>query len=82
MALWRPRGSWAECWKEEAVDRSPDIVPATVSGIVFHSVSGSVLPGAEVRIAGRSVRTTSDLSGRFELPDMQPGIHRLTFSHP
>jgi len=64
------------------VDRSPDIVPATVSGIVFHSVSGSVLPGAEVRIAGRSVRTTSDLSGRFELPDVQPGMHRLTFSHP
>jgi len=52
------------------VDRSPGIVPATVSGIVFHSVSGSVLPGAEVRIAGRSVRTTSDLSGRFELPDV------------
>jgi hypothetical protein len=35
-----------------------------------------------VRIAGRSVRTTSDLSGRFELPDVQPGMHRLTFSHP
>ena len=72
------------------MDRSPGIVPATVSGIVFHSVSGSVLPGAEVRIAGRSevriagrsVRTTSDLSGRFELPDVQPGMHRLTFSHP
>ena len=64
------------------MDRSPDIVPATVSGIVFHSVSGSVLPGAEVRIAGRSVRTTSDLAGRFELPDVQPGMHLLTFSHP
>jgi len=35
-----------------------------------------------VRIAGRSVRTTSDLSRRFELPDVQPGMHRLTFSHP
>ena len=61
---------------------TPDMVPATVRGIVFDSVSGGVLPGAEVRIAGRSVRTVSDLSGRFELHDVHPGMHRLTFSHP
>ena len=61
---------------------TPDIVPATVSGLVFDSVSGGVLPGAEVRIAGRAARSNSDLSGRFELHDVHPGMHRLTFSHP
>ena len=68
------------------MDRSPDIVPATVSGIVFHSVSGSVLPGAEVRIAGQV--GTDDLgplgalrvarcATRHTPPDVQPPLTRL-----
>ena len=61
---------------------TPDIRPGRVTGLVFDSISGGVLSGAEVRIAGRGWRTQSDLDGRFELEDIGPGQHRLTFSHP
>jgi Carboxypeptidase regulatory-like domain len=60
----------------------PEMAPGTVRGLVYDSVSGGALAGAEVRVAGRGWRTRTDLSGRFELKGVAPGLHRLTFTHP
>ena len=68
------------------MDRSPDIVPPTVSGIVFHSVSGSVLPGSGGKDRGQV--GTDDLgplgalrvarcATRHAPPDVQPPLTRL-----
>lgn len=60
----------------------PDIAPGVVRGTVFDSISAAPLAGAEVRVAGRGLRATTDLWGRFELGSVPPGLHRVTFGHP
>jgi len=75
-------GSRVELAEGDGLMWEPNTPPGTVTGVVFDSVSGGVLAGAEVRIAGRRVRALTNLDGRFELKGVPAGLHRLTFSHP
>lgn len=55
---------------------------AQVTGTVFDSVSAEPLAGAEVFIWNTSLRTDTDVDGRFVLDDVPAGSHRLVFVHP
>jgi hypothetical protein len=68
------------------------VVPATASAQatlagVARDTSGAVLPGVTVEAASpvlieRVRAATTDGAGRYEIPDLRPGIYRLTFTLP
>jgi TonB-dependent receptor len=53
----------------------------TVSGVVLDA-SGKFLEGAEISIAGTSLRTTSEREGVFRLTDVPVGPQTLTITYP
>ncbi len=59
----------------------PDLPFGQVEGLVYDSIEGLPLAGAEVRMAGRGWRAISDEDGRFRLTDVPPGTYRIAFHH-
>lgn len=51
-----------------------------LTGVVADSVSGYPLPGATVFIAGSMMGTVADSAGKFTLPNVPEGAHRLYVS--
>jgi hypothetical protein len=61
---------------------------ASVSGTVFDSIGGSVLPSARIQFvgtagasAGRMYTAQSDSSGRYAVTDLPPGSYLAAFYH-
>lgn len=50
-------------------------------GVAYDSLHGRPLAGAFVGIAGMSVSAVSDSAGRFVLPNVPTGTHRLVMQH-
>ncbi len=65
-----------------AQDASPKEVDTngTVTGVVVEDGRGEPLPGANVRVAGLSTGTTTDLNGRYRIENLDPGTYDLRFS--
>ena len=65
-----------------AQDASPKEVDTngTVTGVVVEDGRGEPLPGANVRVAGSSTGTTTDLNGRYRIENLDPGTYDLRFS--
>lgn len=59
-----------------------DVAWGNVEGVVWDSVSGTGLAGAEVALGGRIRLTRSDAQGRFQLQDVAPGTYWVSFDHP
>ena len=53
---------------------------STLVGTVVDSTTGEALEGAHVFIAASMLGTTTDVRGRFTLPDVPPGAHTLYVS--
>ena len=72
----------------QAINSIRPVGGGTITGIVFDSLSGSPLAGAEVQLVaadnpsllGRSA--TSDFLGRYTLADVPPARYALGFLHP
>lgn len=90
-------GQWRERVVVEAVqEQGSEVIAATgdlvswradvpwggVRGVVWDSVAGRVLAGAEVTLGSRSRVTRSDAEGLFAILDVAPGTYRVGFSHP
>jgi hypothetical protein len=56
--------------------------PGHVAGSVFDSTRAVPLAGADVRIAGTSMRAASDAAGRFRIGNVPAGSYVLTVEHP
>lgn len=63
------------------------IVPAalaqtgSITGVVVDSETGETLIGATVTVPGTEMGITTDLDGRFQLGNMEPGTYELVFSY-
>jgi hypothetical protein len=55
---------------------------ASVSGIVFDSIRGHPMSGAQVGIQGTTLLAVADGDGRFHLDSVPPGTYRMVASHP
>lgn len=55
---------------------------ASVRGLVFDSIRGVPLVGAEVYVSGTSRRARTDEHGRYEMSDLRGGEYALGFLHP
>lgn len=54
----------------------------TVRGVVYDSIVGAPLAGAEVWIERVERTVTTDASGAFVFDRLPPGVHTITFGHP
>ena len=61
---------------------SQDLPVVELRGSVVDSTAAAPLAGAEVRIAGRGWRATTDARGAFSLSNLPPGRYRAVFDHP
>lgn len=66
----------------EEVSWRADVPWGGVRGVVWDSVAGRALAGAEVTLGGRVRVTRSDDEGRFLIPDVAPATYRVAFEHP
>lgn len=57
-------------------------LPPNVEGIVQEVLTGRVLAGVRVQVAGTDLATTTGADGRFSLRDVPPGAQVLHLSHP
>jgi hypothetical protein len=67
------------------VEARQDPQPATIRGFVYDSTTHLPLAGARVAIMGvsdLSLFSDTDETGQFELTDVPPGEHWLSFFHP
>lgn len=64
---------------QNASPRSVD-TDGAVTGVVVDARQGEPLPGANVRVAGTTTGTTTDLNGRYRIDDLAPGTYDLRFS--
>lgn len=68
-----------------AVPASPQLVFADLSGLITDT-SGSAIPGAQIealRVAGGQARTTTaSTKGEWSLPQLTPGLYKLTLKAP
>ncbi len=53
----------------------------TIAGTVLDAESGETIIGANVRLAGTSTGSTTDLEGRYEIRNVQPGTYTVAFSY-
>ena len=54
----------------------------SVAGVVFDSIHGRPLRGAEVIVAGTTVSAVTDPFGRFRIDSLAPGDYQIAFFHP
>ncbi len=52
----------------------------TISGTIMDSWEGTPVPGVAVVLRGSTLGTTTDMSGRYNLPEVPGGNHILIFS--
>jgi len=64
-----------------ATARAQDEGTAKLTGVVFDSTSMQVLAGARVAVLGTHATVDTDADGRFELTDIPPGNHWVSFFH-
>ena len=53
-----------------------------VTGVVRDGVRGLPVPNATVRLRGTGLRATSDSTGHFRIPGVQPGSYAVTLNYP
>ncbi len=53
----------------------------TIHGEVRDSTTGSSLPGATVFLKGTSIGTSTDLNGRYTIPDVPPATYTMQVSY-
>lgn len=56
--------------------------PVVLAGTVLDSVSGAKIAGAAVVLRGTSLSATTDIAGRFRIPDVLPGEYTLDITSP
>jgi outer membrane receptor protein involved in Fe transport len=61
------------------VQAQSEATPGRIAGVVVDQ-KGKSLPGANVSIEGTTTGTTTDLNGRYRLPDLEPGTYDVLFS--
>ena len=54
----------------------------SVAGVVFDSIHGRPLRGAEVMLAGTPISAVTDPFGRFRFDSLAPGEYQVAFFHP
>jgi hypothetical protein len=52
-----------------------DASKSMISGTVTDNITGEPLAGVEVKLMDSDVKLYTDLDGKFEIKDMQPGTH-------
>ncbi|WP_456427857.1 TonB-dependent receptor domain-containing protein [Rhodocaloribacter sp.] len=52
-----------------------------IAGVVVDAETGETLIGANVVLAGTTTGSTTDLDGRYEIPNLAPGLYALQFSY-
>lgn len=55
---------------------------ARIHGVVYDSLNGGPLAGAEIRIEGTELSTTTGADGQYSLDSIPPGDRRLAILHP
>ncbi|MCB0718709.1 MAG: TonB-dependent receptor [Bacteroidetes bacterium] len=53
----------------------------SISGVVVDSETGETLIGANVFLEGTTIGTTTDLDGKYLIPDVEVGLHNLVFRY-
>ena len=52
-----------------------------IAGVVVDAETGEALIGAGVVLVGTTTGSTTDLDGRYEIPNLEPGVYDLQFSY-
>jgi outer membrane receptor for ferrienterochelin and colicins len=63
-----------------ALSAETSYAAGSITGRVTGGVQGEVIVGANVRLRGTTRGTSTDLQGRYRIPDVSPGTYTVEFS--